>query len=282
MPSARAAARAIGGGLPADHLTRQVLASDLVLICTKDDAIAAVAAELGELGGTEWRGKVVLHTSGAIDSSILRPLADVGAATGSIHPMQTFARQNMPELSGRVFGIEGSSAALRAARKITRQLDGVAVRLSGSDKAAYHAAGLFACSHVLALVEAGTRLLMAQGFTRRQAMRALLSLSRQMLDNFERMGPRAAWTGPMPRGDYSTVERHARALAKFPPEYLEAYSAVSRLSAVVLSGDTQSALAGLEAALRAADGDGKSPRRAAKKRAGKPAVQGKIGATRNP
>jgi predicted short-subunit dehydrogenase-like oxidoreductase (DUF2520 family) len=152
----------------------------------------------------------------------------------------------------------------------------VAVRLSGSDKAAYHAAGSFACSHVLALVETGTRLLMAQGFTRRQAMRALLPLSRQMLDNFERMGPRAAWTGPMARGDYSTVERHARALAKFPKEYLEAYGAVSRLSAVVLSGDTQTALQGLELALRAPNGGGEPPRGGAGKRAGKTAARQKL------
>ena len=87
------------------------------------------------------------------------------------------------------------------------------------------------------LVETATRLLMAQGFKRRQATRALLALTRQMLDNLERIGPRAAWTGPMTRGDFSTVQRHVDALSDFPPEYLDAYKALSRLTAVVLSGD---------------------------------------------
>jgi len=70
-----------------------------------------------------------------------------------------------------------------------------------------------------ALLETATRLLMAQGFTRRQAARALLPLTRQTVDNFERIGPRAAWTGPMTRGDFSTVQRHAEALSDLSPEY---------------------------------------------------------------
>jgi predicted short-subunit dehydrogenase-like oxidoreductase (DUF2520 family) len=247
--TARAAVRAIGAGRPTDRLTRLVLSSDVVLIATGDSVIREVAAELARLGGNEWPGKVVLHTSGALDSSVLAPLSRAGAATGSIHPMQTFSGQSAPDLSRCVFGIEGSGPALRVARRMIRQMGGIAVRLSGENKAGYHAAGSLACSHVLTLVEAATRLLMAQGFSRRQASRALLPMTRQMLDNFERLGPRAAWTGPMARGDYATVERHAGALTAFPKEYLLAYAAVSRLSAVLLSEDSKRALQNLELAI---------------------------------
>jgi len=181
------------------------------------------------------RDKVVLHTSGSLDSSVLGPLADAGAETGSIHPMQTFSGQSVPDLAGCVFGIEGSPKAMKVARKMIRQTGGVAARLNGGNKAAYHAAGSIACGQVLALLETATRLLMAQGFTRRQAARALLPLTRQTLDNFERIGPRAAWTGPMARGDFSTVQRHVDALSDFPPEYQDAYKVLSRLAAAVLS-----------------------------------------------
>jgi predicted short-subunit dehydrogenase-like oxidoreductase (DUF2520 family) len=244
--SARLATRAIGGGEPANAFTRRILTSQVILIATPDGALDGVAKALALMGGDEWQGKVVLHTSGAVDASILKPLADLGAATGSMHPMQTFSDQNPPELAGLVFGIEGSSAALIVARKMIRQVGGKAVRLSGANKAAYHAAGSFACAHVLAVMETATRLLMAQGFTRRQAVRALLPLTRQTLDNFERVGPRAAWTGPMTRGDFSTVQRHVAALAEFPREYLEAYKAISRLAAVVLSGDSAATLRQLD------------------------------------
>src|SRR5665213_390409 len=168
ITSARAAARVIGAGHAEDGLTREILASKVVLIATPDSAIGSVAKALADLGGGEWRGKIALHTSGAMDASVLKPLSDMGAATGSMHPMQTFSDQSTPTLEGRVFGIDGSAAALKIARKMVRQMGGVAVRLSGANKAAYHAAGSLACAHVLALMEAATRMMMAQGFTRRQ------------------------------------------------------------------------------------------------------------------
>ncbi len=238
ISTARAAVRAIGAGQPLDAPTHQVLNSRVVLITTPDGAIEDMAKNLAQLGGKngrEWCGKVVLHTSGSLDSSVLQPLADLGAATGSMHPMQTFSNQNFPDLAKCIFGIDGCPAALQVARKMIHQMGGVAVRLSGANKAAYHAAGSFACVYVLALMETATRLLMTQGFKRRQAMRALLRLARQTLDNFERVGPLAAWTGPLSRGDFSTIERHVKALADFEPEYLEAYKALSHLTAAMLT-----------------------------------------------
>src|SRR3984893_3469152 len=230
ISTARAAVRAIGGGQPLDGPTHQIPNSRVILITTPDSAIEEVAKNLARLG-SEWVGKVVLHTSGSLDSSVLQPLATQGAATGSMHPMQTFSNQNPPDLANCIFGIDGCPAALQAARKMIQQMGGVAVRLSGANKAAYHAAGSFACVYVLAVMETATRLLMTQGFKRRQAMRALLPLTRQTLDNFERVGPLAAWTGPLSRGDFSTIERHVKALADFEPEYLEAYKTLSRLTA---------------------------------------------------
>jgi len=235
ISTARAAGRAIGAGQPLDAPTHEILNSRVILITTPDAAIEGVAKNLAQLGGKEWSGKVVLHTSGALDSTVLQPLADLGASTGSMHPMQTFSTQNFPDLAKCIFGIDGCPAALQVARKMIHQMGGVAVRLSGANKAAYHAAGSFACAYVLALMETATRILMTQGFKRRQAMRALLPLTRQTLDNFESVGPLAAWTGPLSRGDFSTIEKHVKALADFEPEYLEAYKTLSRLTADVLA-----------------------------------------------
>src|ERR1700692_4166900 len=79
MTTGRAAVRAIGAGIPADRFTSRIFASEVVLIATPDRAIEDVAANLASLGDKEWRGKVVLHTSGALDASALRPLSDAGA-----------------------------------------------------------------------------------------------------------------------------------------------------------------------------------------------------------
>jgi predicted short-subunit dehydrogenase-like oxidoreductase (DUF2520 family) len=240
LGSARAAVRVIGGGQALGGPSPQVLNSKVILIATPDDAIAGVAHAFSKFGTKQWRGKVVLHTSGALDSSVLRPLAELGAATGSMHPMQTFSDQNIPDLAKCFFGIEGSPAAIKISRKMIHQLDGIAVRLSGTNKAAYHAAGSLACVYVLTLMETATRILMAQGFKRRQAMRALLPMTRQTLDNFEGVGHLAAWTGPLARQDYSTIELHVKALAEMAPEYLEVYKTLSRLTAKVLAAKPSS------------------------------------------
>jgi len=236
--TARAAVRKINGGEAFGAPTRQVLAADVVIIATPDDAITRVAGQLARLGGSEWRGKVVLHTSGALDREALCALAQAGAATGSIHPLQTFSGRAVPELEGVVIAIEGDRRALRVARSMARALGGIPVRLAGRDKPAYHAAGALVAGHGLALVEAATQVLMKIGFTRRQAARALLPLIRQMLVNFERLGPRLAWTGPLSRGDYSTITRHARVFRTLPQEYGDAYAALSLLGGRVLSANS--------------------------------------------
>ena len=101
----------------------------------------------------------------------------------------------MPPREGRVFGIEGHGSAVRVARSIARALEGMAVKLTAEKQSLYHAAGAFDAGHLLAMEEAGVQLLMNAGITRAAATKALLSLSRQVLDNYEKLGPHYAWTG---------------------------------------------------------------------------------------
>jgi predicted short-subunit dehydrogenase-like oxidoreductase (DUF2520 family) len=54
-------------------------------------------------------------------------------------------------------------------------------------------------------------------------LEAYLDLVRATLDNVAEMGPAAALTGPVARGDWATVERHRAAL---PSDELVAYDAM--------------------------------------------------------
>ena len=236
--AARRAVRFIGAGEPHGALTRHVLASHVILIATPDAAIAAVARGLARIVGEELRGKVVLHTSGALDSRALAPVKDCGAAVGSMHPLQTFSGVGVPDLEGRVFAVEGDVVAVRAAGQIARVLGGSPVHIAGDKKVLYHAAAALASSQVLALVEAATQLLISVGLKRKEAARALLPLTRQVLNNFERVGPRAAWTGPLARGDYKIVEAHLRALGDGHEAIAKAYEGLNRLAARVLAQDS--------------------------------------------
>ena len=238
--------------------------SDVILISTPDRAIGDIAAELARLGesspsvagqsakrprkprGQTWQGKIVLHTSGALASDVLLPLALRGAATGSLHPLQTFSGRTLPLLAGSVCVIEGSASALPMARRICRDLGCIAVVLPPRNKAAYHAGAALAAGHVLAVFEAAVRMLIEARFPRKQAVAALLPLTRQTLANYEREGPRAAWTGPLSRGDFGVIERHLQALRGFPKEYRGAYEALSKLAVRVLANSSRAKKLALE------------------------------------
>ncbi len=237
--TARAAVRAIGAGTPHSSLTPEAFNADVILLSVPDDVLENVAQKLAKIGRAaltkKSRTKIILHTSGALDHRVLAPLARRGAATGSMHPMQTFSGRNAPHLEGVIFSIEGAPAARATAQKIARSLGGTPVIIKGDHKPAYHASGTVVAGHALALVESATQMLLKIGFTRRSASQALLPLIRQMLDNYELLGPHAAWTGPLSRGDYATISKHAKALRRFPREFQDAYRALALLSAHVLS-----------------------------------------------
>jgi predicted short-subunit dehydrogenase-like oxidoreductase (DUF2520 family) len=243
---ARRAVRFIGAGKASAGLTRQILVSRVILISTPDDQIANVAQELARIGGEELRGKVVLHTSGAMDSAPLEAARKRGAKVGSLHPLQSFSGVAVPALEGRIFTVEGETQAVRVAQRIARTLGGSPVRLASSKKLLYHAAAAMAAGHVLAVEEAATQLLVSLGMKRSEAVRGLLPLTRQVLENFERLGPRAAWTGPLSRGDYKIVRAHLDALQESPGEFAQAYEALNRLAARVLPQDSAGMLAELE------------------------------------
>jgi predicted short-subunit dehydrogenase-like oxidoreductase (DUF2520 family) len=244
--SARRAVRFIGAGKPHAGMTRQILASRLILIATPDDEIASVGQDLARIGAEELRGKVVLHTSGALDARALDPVKACGAAVGSLHPLQSFSGVAVPSLEGKVFAVEGETQAVRVARQMARSLGGSPVRIAGDKKILYHAAAAMAAGQVLAIEEAAAQLLVSLGMRRGEALRALLALSRQVLENLEHLGPRAAWTGPLSRGDYKVVEAHMEALQQSPDEFAQSYEVLNRLAARVLSQDAAGMLAELE------------------------------------
>jgi len=233
--TARAAVRRIGAGKPFDRPAEDVCAADLILFATPDDVLPAIARELARKASAGCKGKIVLHTSATLDRSALAALAQLGASTGSLHPMQAFGGKVVPKLKGVIFGIEGDAKARRLAQSIAKSLEGIPVVIETADKPAYHAAAVMAGGSIYPVLEAGLQLLISVGFTRERASQTLVPLLRQIFDNIERIGPRAAWTGPLSRGDYAVVAKHMDALRRYPPEFRKSYAALALLAARVLS-----------------------------------------------
>ena len=131
------------------------LESGLVWITVPDDAIAAVAEKLART--QDWRGRTVFHSSGALTSEVLSPLRARGAKVASVHPGMTFVRQSVPRLEGVPFGVEGDADAVRLAKKLVRDLGGMAFPIKTRNKVLYHAFGTFASPMMIALMARWSR-----------------------------------------------------------------------------------------------------------------------------
>lgn len=220
---ARALAREIGAR---DVTTGEAkFSAEIVWICVGDGKIAACAAELARRG--RWDGKIALHSSGALSSRELTRLKRHGAAVASVHPMMTFVRNVRPELRGVTFAIEGDAPAVRAARRIARDLGGRVVLINVRRKPMYHAFGAFTSPLIVATIAAAERVARKAGLNQVSARAAVAPILRQTVANYLELGPGGAFSGPLVRGDVETVRRHMQVL-RAVPEARAAYVALAR------------------------------------------------------
>ncbi len=196
-----------------------------VLIAVPDTEVASVAASLVRGG---MRAGAALHTCGAHGPEILAPLIQAGVSVGVLHPLQTVSdpEKGSDDLAGIAFGIGGDAVAMGWAERLVRALDGRPLQVKPDRWMHYHAGAAIACNGLFALIEAGMELLGEAGIQPEDALPALGPLCRTSLENALRMGPAAALTGPIRRGDSGTVSQHLRALGDMEPTLADMYKAL--------------------------------------------------------
>ena len=189
---------------------RARIRAEIVWFCVPDGAIASAAESL--TGAADWKGKVALHSSGALTSDELAVLRRRGAEVASVHPLMTFVRGSRPSLLEVPFAIEGNSRAARAARAIVLDLRGQSFTIRKQQKEAYHAWGMFASPLLTALLAASEDVAVAAGVSPKAARERMLPILRQTLANYARLGAPGSFSGPIVRGDVATVQKHLRVL----------------------------------------------------------------------
>jgi predicted short-subunit dehydrogenase-like oxidoreductase (DUF2520 family) len=226
---ARDLARRVGAR--ATTAQRAHLDAEIVWLCVTDDAIAGAANALAL--ASDWRGKMALHSSGALTADQLAPLRRRGAAVASVHPMMTFVRGAGTGFAGVAFAVEGDAAARRQGRRIARDLGGVPFEIHKESKVLYHAMGSFTSPLVVAVLALAERVADTAGIPRAKLTAAMQPILRKTFENYMRGGAAAAFSGPINRGDLETVRKHLTALQKVPLAR-DAYVALARAAAETL------------------------------------------------
>ncbi|HRC61685.1 MAG TPA: DUF2520 domain-containing protein [Dehalococcoidia bacterium] len=207
--SAEHLATALGAGVAV--LAPQAVADscDLVFLTVPDAAIAALASEI------RWRqGQWVVHCSGALDLGPLSGAVRQGALVGCLHPLQSFPSREggAARFRGITCGVEGSNPLGRVLEELVGRLGASVVRLEGVDRAAYHAAAVFASNDVVALMAAAREAWTLAGLSAASARTSLVPLLLGAAQNVAEHDLRDALTGPVARGDVDTVRRHLAVL----------------------------------------------------------------------
>jgi len=223
------AARALSKKLSARaaNANTAALDADLVWFCVPDREIASAAQRLAS--DHAWKGKLAFHSSGALSSGELNVLRRRGAAVASVHPLMTFVSGSIPSLRGVPFAMEGDAKAVAAAQRVIRDLGGEAFRISQRNKAAYHAWGAFASPLLVALLVTAEQVARAAGVSPAAARKRMLPILRQTVENYAKLGPAGAFSGPIVRGDAEIVQKHLEVLKKVP-EAREVYGSLARLA----------------------------------------------------
>lgn len=190
-------------------------APQLVLLCVPDRAIASVASELEP-------GPWVAHVSGATPLAALAP----HSRRFALHPLQTFTRERGPEqLDGAFAAVTAeTSEAREVGLWLARTLGLEPFELADGKRATYHAGAAIASNYLVTLRRAAGSLLEAAG----APPEALDPLMRQTIENgFE-------LTGPIARGDWTTVDAHVAAIRADRPELVPMYEALAETTKALL------------------------------------------------
>jgi predicted short-subunit dehydrogenase-like oxidoreductase (DUF2520 family) len=198
----------------AESIETARLDTEIIWFCVPDREISRAARALASR--TDWEGKIALHSSGALASDELQVLRRRGSAVASLHPLMTFVRGSHPQLAGVPFGFEGDRRAAGVARRIVKDLKGEFFVVAKEKKAAYHAWGAFTSPLLLTALVSAEEAAEVAGLERSLARRKMLPIVRQTIENYASLGPEAAVSGPLVRGDVETVSRHLQALRGSP------------------------------------------------------------------
>ena len=209
--SAQAAVDFIGTGRACADLAA-LRPADIWLLAVNDDQIAPMAAALAQ--AHDLKGAVVFHCSGAKASGELHALAQQGALVASVHPIRSFADPDAVarDFTGTYCGIEGEAQALARLAPAFEAIGARLVTIDAAAKTVYHAAAVFASNYLTTVLDAALRAYQAAGVPEDVARELARPLASETMANVFRLGPAAALSGPVARGDHATVARQQQAL----------------------------------------------------------------------
>ena len=206
----------------------------IVLLAVPDRENARVARELP---AEAWVGTL----SGTVPIGALGPRDRAFV----LHPMQTLVEERGgAQLDGVPASVTGATPeALAVAVALAEGLGLVPVPVAEEARPLPHLASVFASNYLVAPLHAAVRLLALAGLDPAEAPQLLGPLAHTTVDNVLAAPLDPPLTGPIARGDGTTVARHLEVLTETAPELAELYRLLGRATSSLVPADVAAAIA---------------------------------------
>jgi predicted short-subunit dehydrogenase-like oxidoreductase (DUF2520 family) len=191
--------------LGADYATLAEITKDanIYIIAVKDHAISLLADQL------RLPGKLVVHTSGALQKEVLSKISD---RYGVMWPLQSIRKEieYIPEIPFLVDG--NKESVLEEIVQFIHKLEQPVRVADDAERAKMHIAAVFTSNFVNHLYA------LAEDFVQKEHLdySLLLPLIKETAIRLENNSPALVQTGPAIRGDIVTIEKHMRILEAYP------------------------------------------------------------------
>ena len=200
---------------------------DLLLIAVRDAAIEEVSSRLAPQAASV---PVVAHMSGFTPVTALGDLARIGVATGGFHPLQTLSDpdRGAAALAGAFVGIGGGPRAMATLNDLATSLDMIPFPLADASRPDYHAGAAAAANFVITALATAADLMISA----RIDPLVTRPLVEQAVANLYEIVGDFPLTGPIARGDVSTVIGQLEAARRVSDSVGEQYRLMAEATAI--------------------------------------------------
>jgi predicted short-subunit dehydrogenase-like oxidoreductase (DUF2520 family) len=199
--------------------------SEVIIISTKDDDIRSIVSSLSKLK-VDYSKKIIFHTSGSESSLVFKSLNIPGKNAGSFHPVQTFNEISCD--SGKYFknifiAAEGGYKFLEYAKNICKVTETKLITLKPTGKVIYHLICVYLSNYLISYFKSISDIGNKIGISERKFLDVFSPLIETSLKNIKEKGIVKSLTGPIERGDITTILKHKKRLSGLDERYSELY-----------------------------------------------------------
>jgi len=226
--SSQRAVEKTGAGKPVRCL-EEMQPAEFWLIGTNDDQVQHVARAMADCG-KPLEGSLVFHLAGRFGLDVLEPLKMHAVELAALHPVRslTDAALSLDGFSGTACVAEGSATALGALQPLVVSIGGTWLPVSGIDRGLYHASVSIISNITKAVAWKAQKWQRKAGLPEETARTVTHQLLQSTMEDLFRSGARQSITGPVVRGDTSTIAAHIEAIRASHPDDVEIYRVLAR------------------------------------------------------